>query len=244
MAFQTGLSGLNAASRNLDVIGNNIANANTVGMKSSRTEFTDIVSSAIGVTGGNSGGIGVDVGAVSQQFSQGNITITGNDLDVAINGGGFFQLNMPDKSMAYTRDGQFKLDKLGNVVTNAELNHRFGFDADWIRERTGILERRHAPANVSTLEMSVAAAEKAIRAAGVDPKDIDLLVVGTFTPDTKSRGHPLGTVRSPHGDQRVTAWHAGCFSRVGPRQEGAPDEQEENSQAQTYDDRPPNGLGH
>ena len=70
-----------------------------------------------------------------------------------------------------------------NVVTNAELNSRFGFDADWIRERTGILERRHAPANVSTLEMSVAAAEKAIRAAGVDPKDIDLLVVGTFTPD-------------------------------------------------------------
>jgi flagellar hook protein FlgE len=122
MAFQTGLSGLNAASRNLDVIGNNIANANTVGMKSSRTEFTDIVSSAIGVTGGNSGGIGVDVGAVSQQFSQGNITITGNDLDVAINGGGFFQLNMPDKSMAYTRDGQFKLDKLGNVVTNAGAN--------------------------------------------------------------------------------------------------------------------------
>ena len=70
-----------------------------------------------------------------------------------------------------------------NVVTNAELNSRFGFDADWIRERTGILERRHAPANVSTLEMSIAAAEKAIRAAGVDPKDIDLLVVGTFTPD-------------------------------------------------------------
>lgn len=70
-----------------------------------------------------------------------------------------------------------------NVVTNEELNKRFGFDAHWIQDRTGILERRHAPANVSTLEMSVAAAERAIRAAGVNPKDIDLLVVGTFTPD-------------------------------------------------------------
>ena len=70
-----------------------------------------------------------------------------------------------------------------NVVSNEELNKRFGFDANWIRERTGILERRHAPANVSSLEMSVAAAERAIRAAGVNPKDIELLVVGTFTPD-------------------------------------------------------------
>lgn len=70
-----------------------------------------------------------------------------------------------------------------NVVSNAELNKRFGFDANWISERTGILERRHAPANVSTLEMAVAAAEKAIRNAGVDPKAIDLLIVGTFTPD-------------------------------------------------------------
>lgn len=70
-----------------------------------------------------------------------------------------------------------------NVVTNEELNKRFGFDANWIRERTGILERRQAPVHVSTLDMSFAAAERAIRAAGVNPKDIDLLIVGTVTPD-------------------------------------------------------------
>lgn len=122
MSFETGLSGLNAASRNLDVIGNNIANANTTGMKASRTEFADIVASSIGVGGGNSNGIGVAVGTVSQMFSQGNINITGNDLDVAINGSGFFQLQMPDGSAAYSRAGEFKLDRMGNIVTNAGAN--------------------------------------------------------------------------------------------------------------------------
>lgn len=122
MSFQTGLSGLNTASRNLDVIGNNIANANTVGMKASRAEFADLVASSLGVGGGNSAGIGTSVATVSQQFSQGNINITGNDLDVAINGGGFFQLKQPDGSAAYTRDGAFKLDKVGNVITNSGAN--------------------------------------------------------------------------------------------------------------------------
>ncbi len=118
MSFQTGLSGLNAASRNLDVIGNNIANANTVGMKASRAEFADLVAASLGAGGGNTDGIGVKVATVSQQFTQGNINITGNSLDVAVNGGGFFELTMPDGTSAYTRDGEFKLDKLENIVTN------------------------------------------------------------------------------------------------------------------------------
>jgi flagellar hook protein FlgE len=121
MSFQTGLSGLNASSKSLDVIGNNIANANTVGMKSSRSEFADIVASSLGAGGGSSGGsagIGVSVTAISQQFTQGNINITGNNLDVAVNGGGFFQVTKTNGTTAYTRDGQFKLDKDGNLLTN------------------------------------------------------------------------------------------------------------------------------
>ena len=103
MSFQQGLSGLSASSQNLDVIGNNIANANTTGMKASRAEFADLYASSLG---GNSGaGIGVTVAAVSQQFSQGNISSTGNPLDVAINNSGFFQLTTASGSMAYTRDG-------------------------------------------------------------------------------------------------------------------------------------------
>ena len=119
MAFYTGLSGLNAASKNLDVIGNNIANANTTGMKSSRAEFADLVASTFGVGNSNIPGLGVTVQTVSQQFSQGNLSVTGNALDLAINGGGFFQLQMPDGTTAYTRAGNFKLDNTGTIVTNA-----------------------------------------------------------------------------------------------------------------------------
>jgi flagellar hook protein FlgE len=119
MGFQQGLSGLNASAKNLDVIGHNIANANTTGFKSSRTEFAAMVATAIGSAGGKNSGIGVEVAALPQQFSQGNITVTGNNLDVAINGNGFFTVRMPDGSTAYTRAGDFKLDKQGNVVTNS-----------------------------------------------------------------------------------------------------------------------------
>lgn len=118
MAFQSALSGLNAASRNLDVIGHNIANVNTVGMKISRAEFSDVVAASLGVGGSGQNGVGVQVDTVSQHFSQGTINITGNNLDVAISGGGFFQLQMPDGTISYSRNGQFKLDPQGNVVTN------------------------------------------------------------------------------------------------------------------------------
>lgn len=118
MSFQQALSGLNAASRSLDVIGNNIANSGTVGMKSSRAEFAEVYSSAAGSIGASNVGLGVEVQNVAQQFTQGTITITGNDLDVAINGGGFFQVKATDGTTEYTRAGDFKLDKNGNIVTN------------------------------------------------------------------------------------------------------------------------------
>ncbi|MEW4526847.1 MAG: 3-oxoacyl-ACP synthase III family protein [Maioricimonas sp. JB045] len=69
------------------------------------------------------------------------------------------------------------------VVTNQDLNAQFGFDSNWIEQRTGILERRHAPPEMATSDMCVEAARKAIRAGRIDPQDIDLLVVATFTPD-------------------------------------------------------------
>ena len=77
MGFQQGLSGLNASAKNLDVIGHNIANANTTGFKASRTEFAAMVASAIGSAGGSNSGIGVEVSAIAQQFNQGNLTVTG-----------------------------------------------------------------------------------------------------------------------------------------------------------------------
>ncbi|MEY4757115.1 MAG: hypothetical protein RJA34_2013 [Pseudomonadota bacterium] len=118
MSFQTGLSGLNASSRSLDVIGNNIANANTVGAKASRAEFAGLVAANLGTGGGGGSGIGVGVETVSQLFTQGSVSITGNNLDLAISGGGFFQVTLPNGNAAYTRAGQFKLDSSGNIVTN------------------------------------------------------------------------------------------------------------------------------
>ncbi|MDP9045468.1 MAG: flagellar hook protein FlgE [Pseudomonadota bacterium] len=117
MAFQQGLSGLNASSKNLEVIGNNVANANTVGSKESRAEFGDMYASAVSNT---SVGIGVNLQAVTQQFTQGNITTTDNPLDLAINGNGFFEVSNGNQTL-YTRNGQFQANKDGYIVNNAGL---------------------------------------------------------------------------------------------------------------------------
>jgi flagellar hook protein FlgE len=118
MGFQQGLSGLNAAARNLDVIGNNVANTNTVGAKSSRAEFADLYATSM-LGGGSSGiGIGVTLADVAQQFTQGDISTTNNPLDVAITGNGFFQMST-NGALSYTRNGQFKLDAQG-FITNSQ----------------------------------------------------------------------------------------------------------------------------
>jgi len=117
MSFQQGLSGLNASSKNLEVIGNNVANANTIGAKGSRAEFGDMYAAAIS---GRGIGIGVNLQAVTQQFGQGNITTTGNSLDLAINGNGFFEVSN-GKQVLYTRNGQFEANKDGFITTSAGL---------------------------------------------------------------------------------------------------------------------------
>jgi flagellar hook protein FlgE len=116
MAFQQGLSGLNASSKALDVISNNVANASNVGFKLSGTQFADVYASALnGASAGVSIGIGTQVNKVAQVFNQGNITPTNNPLDVAINGAGFFRLDN-NGSVAYSRNGQFQIDKNGYII--------------------------------------------------------------------------------------------------------------------------------
>jgi flagellar hook protein FlgE len=120
MSFMQGLSGLNAASKNLEVIGNNVANANTFGAKSSRAEFAEVYAAALNGAGGNNIGIGVNLAAVAQQFTQGSITTTSNPMDLAINGPGFFQVS-DGMNIQYTRNGQFSVDKDGYIVNNQKL---------------------------------------------------------------------------------------------------------------------------
>ncbi|VVE04001.1 flagellar hook protein FlgE [Pandoraea anhela] len=115
MAFSTGLSGLNAASKDLDVIGNNVANAATVGFKQGQAQFADIYANSLFGAGNNTVGIGTRVAAIAQQFTQGDITVTNRQLDLAISGNGFFRVSN-NGTIAYTRNGQFSLDKNGFIV--------------------------------------------------------------------------------------------------------------------------------
>lgn len=128
MAFQQGLSGLNAAARHLDTIGHNVANASTVGFKASRAEFADVYATTVYGVSNLSPGIGVEVDAIAQQFSQGALTTSHNSLDLGINGGGFFRLSS-DGAISYTRNGQFRLDKDGYIV-NAAGMHLTGYPVD------------------------------------------------------------------------------------------------------------------
>jgi flagellar hook protein FlgE len=156
MGFQQGLSGLNASSKNLDVIGNNVANAQTYGAKESRAEFADMYANAINGAGGNAVGIGVQVAAVTQQFTQGNITTTSSPMDVAINGGGFFQMSDGVNPPTYSRNGQFQVDQNGYIVNNQGLKV-LGFLANG----TGVIQPGQAvPLQLPTAGIAAAATTK------------------------------------------------------------------------------------
>ncbi len=118
MSFNTALSGLNAASEDLRVTGNNIANAGTTGFKESRAEFADVFATAYAGISRTAIGTGVKLADVAQQFTQGNIDNTGNNLDLAISGKGFFVLD-DGGARSYTRDGAFQIDRDGYVVNAA-----------------------------------------------------------------------------------------------------------------------------
>lgn len=152
MSFQQGLSGLNATSKNLEVIGNNIANANTYGSKVARAEFSDMYANAISGVGTNNIGIGTHLSAVAQQFTQGNISTTENPMDLAIKGNGFFQVTDGQNPTIYTRNGQFKVDREGFVVNNSGLK-LMGYAAD----TSGVIQ----PGQAVALQLPT---------SGVDPK--------------------------------------------------------------------------
>ncbi|MGZ8271768.1 MAG: flagellar hook protein FlgE [Methylophilus sp.] len=178
MSFQQGLSGLNAASKTLEVIGNNVSNANTVGFKQSRAEFADVFANSLNGSGTSQIGIGTKIAAVAQQFTQGNITSTNNSLDIAINGGGFFRMSN-NGEITYTRNGQFQLDKLGFIV-NSEGNRLTGYTAN----TAGVLstgapsdlsidtsDLQPAPTTEVAGTVNLDSRNTALTAAGFDPAD-------------------------------------------------------------------------
>ena len=132
-----GVSGLNANGTALSVIGNNIANMQTVGFKSSKATFADLISSSIsGGSGSVQTGIGVALTSVQGNFSQGSLATSANVLDMAIDGNGFFIVQDAQGGTFYSRAGTFRLDKDNNVVDPSGFKLR-GFLADTTGTITG-----------------------------------------------------------------------------------------------------------
>jgi flagellar basal-body rod protein FlgG len=128
LSLYSAATGMEAQQLNLNTIANNLANVNTPGFKRSKIEFQDLLYQTPRASGADSGGgnlvpTGVEVGngsrvaATSKVFTQGQLTNTGEKLDIAIQGEGFYEIQRPDGTRAYTRDGSFKLNAQGQVVT-------------------------------------------------------------------------------------------------------------------------------
>jgi flagellar basal-body rod protein FlgG len=122
-------TGMEAQQTQLDTISHNLANVSTNGFKRGHAVFEDLIYQNLRQAGANSSeqtqlptglqvGLGVRAAALSRNFSQGNLQQTGNNLDLAVRGTGFFEIQMPDGSTAYTRDGAFQLSAQGQIVTN------------------------------------------------------------------------------------------------------------------------------
>jgi flagellar hook protein FlgE len=118
MSFDLALSGINAANTDLNVTSNNLANVNTTGFKESRAEFADLFAQTQEGVSRTAVGNGVQVAAIAQQFGQGNITSTGNNLDLALSGSGFFIVSN-NGALSYTRNGAFQVDQNGYLVTSS-----------------------------------------------------------------------------------------------------------------------------
>lgn len=127
-ALYSAAAGMQSQQMNLDVISNNLANANTTGYKATKLQFQDLLYENTKEAGSQQGGgnqlpSSLQIGqgsvpvATTRSFAQGDLSQTGNNLDLAIQGQGFFEVQMPDGSLAYTRDGSFKTDSQGRVVT-------------------------------------------------------------------------------------------------------------------------------
>jgi len=137
-ALYSAATGMESQQLNLDVIANNLANVNTTGYKKSNIEFQDLLYDTVRMPGADQGngaqlptgltvGHGSRVVATNKVFTEGELTNTGNQLDIAIQGDGFFQVTMPDGTLAYTRDGSLKTNSQGQITTSDGLPVGNGF---------------------------------------------------------------------------------------------------------------------
>ncbi len=169
-------TGMEAQQMQLDVISNNLANVSTNGFKKSHAVFEDLMYQNLRQVGSNTSeqstlptglqlGLGVRTVATSRSFSQGNLQQSSNNLDVAIQGNGFFQVTMPDGTTGYTRDGAFQIDNAGRLVTSNGLP---------------ILNGINIPANATSVAIAQDGAVTAMVPGNVAPQPIGTITLASF----------------------------------------------------------------
>lgn len=225
MGFSQAISGMNAASSQLDVIGNNIANSQTVGFKSGSVTFADMFA-------GSKVGLGVTVASVNQDFKDG--TTTNRGLDVAISGQGFFRMQDPNGSVYYTRNGQFSKDAKG-FLTNAQGMYLTGYPASGtpptiqqgadpvpIQIPTGLMPAKSTTQGSMVLNLN--SANKAIdsKTSPFDPNKVDTYTYATSmtTYDSLGNVHNMNLYfvkgESTTGAAPETAWHVYAVDSAAP----------------------------
>ena len=200
MGFQQGLSGLNVAAKNLDVIGNNVSNANTVGFKQSQAQFADVYSAAQGGSTSPAIGIGVKVATVAQQFGQGNVNISNNPLDIAISGKGFFQMDNKGE-IVYSRNGQFQLNKDGFIV-NSQGHMLTGYKADPV---TGVVSSGSSgPLQLPTKGITPSPTSKSDIGLNLDSREVPprVALFNPTDPETYNRSTAM-TIFDTLGNEHV-----------------------------------------
>ncbi|MBC7916730.1 MAG: flagellar basal-body rod protein FlgG [Rhodoferax sp.] len=169
-------TGMEAQQMQLDVISNNLANVSTNGFKKSHAVFEDLMYQNLRQVGSATSeqatlptglqiGLGVRTVATSRNFSQGNLQQSNNNLDVAVQGNGFFQVTMPDGTTGYTRDGAFQIDNAGRLVTSGGLLLSGGITV---------------PANATSLTISQDGAVAATIPGNVSPQSIGTITTANF----------------------------------------------------------------
>ena len=222
--FNTAVTGLKAATTDLDVTGNNIANSSTIGFKSSRTEFGDIYATAVvGAGSSNTPGSGVTVSDIAQDFSAGTIEFTNNNLDLAINGSGFFQLDDGKGGVTYTRAGAFELDKDGYIVSKSgKYLQGYGLDDQGNRLPIGnlaVTQKESPPKATENIDLSFNIDSREDASKLLAPYDKDEPASFTYSTtlrsfDSLGNEHTIKfnfVEQRPVNETRTTHYAAGSF---------------------------------
>jgi len=182
-------TGMETQQMQLDIISNNLANVSTTGFKRAHAVFEDLMYQNLRQVGSNTSeqsqlptglqiGLGVRAVATSRSFAQGNLQQSSNNLDIAIQGNGFFQVTMPDGTINYTRDGSFQVDAQGRLVTQSGLPIANGITVPANAQSVAIASNGTVtamiPGNVSPQPIGTVALASFINAAGLEPRGQNL----------------------------------------------------------------------